>query len=147
MDLTEGIVVSVALVVGSVTDLRDRVIPDVLTLPAAGLVALSGLVAGPPFPSLLAGLLTATMICLPLGAISILRPASFGMGDVKLIAVMALAAGPAVWLPLVAGFGIATIFGFLRALSRGTRPGETTLPLAPFLAVPGVAFFGSAAIF
>ncbi len=147
MDLAEATVVCVALAVGSVTDLRDRVIPDVLTLPAAGLVALSGLFAGPPFSGLLAGLLTAVMICLPLGAISVLRPASFGMGDVKLIAVMALAAGPAVWLPLVAGFGIATIFGFLRALSRGARPGETTLPLAPFLAVPGVAFFGSAAIF
>ena len=64
----------------------------------------------------------------------------------SLIAVMALSAGPAVWLPLVAGLGIATGFGLLQAAARGSRPGETRLPLAPFLAIPGLAFFGIVAL-
>jgi len=142
----EATVVCVALAIGSLTDLRDRVIPDALTLPAAGLVGASGLAAGPPFGEFLAGAVTAAMICLPLGALSVIRPESFGMGDVKLIAVMALSAGPAVWLPLVAGLGIATGFGLLQAAARGSRPGETRLPLAPFLAIPGLAFFGIVAL-
>ena len=142
----EAIVVCLALVAGSVTDLRDRVIPDVITLPAAGLVGLSALLAGPPFGGLLSGTVTAAMICLPLGALSVLRPDSFGMGDVKLIAVMSLAAGPAVWAPLIAGFGIATGYGLVRARAEGLGPGETALPLAPFLALPGVAFFGAVVI-
>ena len=99
-----------------------------------------------PFGGLLSGTLTAVMICLPLGALSVLRPASFGMGDVKLIAVMSLAAGPAVWAPLVAGFGIATGYGLIRARAEGVGPGETALPLAPFLALPGVTFFGEAVL-
>lgn len=142
----EALAVCLALVAGSVTDLRGRVIPDVITLPAALVVGLSALMAGPPFAGLLSGTLTAVMICLPLGALSVLRPASFGMGDVKLIAVMSLAAGPAVWAPLVAGFGIATGYGLIRARGEGVGPGETALPLAPFLALPGVTFFGLAVL-
>lgn len=138
----DAITVCLVLLVGSITDLRDRVIPDLLTFPAAGLVVVSALLAGPPFGDFLSGALTAVMVCLPLGALSVLRPDSFGMGDVKLIGVMSLAAGPAVWLPLVAGFGTATGFGLLRARSKDLRPGETSLPLAPFLAVPGLVFFG-----
>lgn len=142
----EATVVCLALVAGSVTDLRSRVIPDVITLPAAAVIGLSALLAGPPFAGLLSGTLTAAMICLPLGALSILRPASFGMGDVKLIAVMSLAAGPAVWAPLIVGFGIATGYGFLRARAEGVGPGDAALPLAPFLALPGLAFFGAVVV-
>lgn len=144
MTPVEAIVVCVALLVGSITDLRSRVIPNAVTFPALGLIAGSAIISGPPFGGLLSGTLIAAMICLPLGALSVLRPDSFGMGDVKLIAVMALAAGPAVWLPLLTGFGIATCFGLLQGLARGVRPGETSLPLAPFLALPGLAFFGAA---
>ena len=140
----EAIAVCLALVAGSVTDLRGRVIPDAITAPAAAVVGISALFAGPPFVGLLEGTVTAAMICLPLGALSVLRPDSFGMGDVKLIAVMSLAAGPAVWVPLIAGFGIATGYGLVRARAEGLGPGETALPLAPFLALPGVAFFGAA---
>ena len=144
MNPIEAIAVCLALVAGSVTDLRGRVIPDAITVPAAGVVGLSALFAGPPFGGLLSGTLTAAMICLPLGALSVLRPDSFGMGDVKLIAVMSLAAGPAVWVPLIAGFGIATGYGLIRARAEGLGPGDTALPLAPFLALPGVVFFGAA---
>jgi prepilin signal peptidase PulO-like enzyme (type II secretory pathway) len=136
-----SVAVCLALLIGSVTDLRSRVIPDLVTIPAA-VAVVAGLVLAAPFPSGLgAGLLTATMICLPLGALSVLRPGSFGMGDVKLIAVMALAAGPAVWVPLVPGFGIAAGYGLVKSGRDGTGVARTTLPLAPFLAIPGVAFF------
>ena len=138
--------VCLALLVGSVTDLRGRVIPDLVTFPAA-VVVTAGLLLSGPFPGGLGlGLLTAAMICLPLVALSVLRPGSFGMGDVKLIAVMALAAGPAVWVPLVPGFGIATGYGLVKSGIEGTGAGRTTLPLAPFLAVPGVAFFAWSAL-
>ena len=137
----EAIVVCLALAVGSITDLRYRLIPDLVTIPAAGAIGLVGLVSGDPEGGLLPGLLTVALICLPLGALSILRPGSFGMGDVKLIAVMALAAGPAVWVPLIPGLGLATGFGLFSAVRGRTGLTGKTLPLAPFLAVPGIAFF------
>ena len=137
----EAIVVCLALAVGSITDLRHRLIPDLVTFPAAGAIGLAGLVSGSPEGGLLPGLLTVALICLPLGALSILRPGSFGMGDVKWIAVMALAAGPAVWVPLIPGLGLATGFGLFSAVRGRTGLTGKTLPLAPFLAVPGIAFF------
>ena len=137
----EALVVCLALLASSVTDLRQRIIPDLVTFPAAVVVVIASVVSGPPFGGLGLGLLTVVLICVPLGALAVLRPGSFGMGDVKLIAVMALAAGPAVWVPLVAGFGMATGYGLIRSGIDGAGPGRTTLPLAPFLAVPGVAFF------
>ena len=142
----EAIVVCLALAVGSITDLRHRLIPDVVTFPAAGAIGLAGLVSGSPEGGLLPGLLTVALICLPLGALSILRPGSFGMGDVKLIAVMALAAGPAVWVPLIPGLGLATGFGLFSAVRGRTGLTGKTLPLAPFLAAPGITFFAWTAL-
>ncbi|MBU3691669.1 MAG: prepilin peptidase [Solirubrobacterales bacterium] len=143
----EAIIVCLALLVGSITDLRHRLIPDLLTFPAAGAIGLVELLPGSPDGGLLSGLLTVALICLPLGALSILRPGSFGMGDVKLIAVMALAAGPAVWVPLIPGLGFATGFGLLSAARGRTGLAGKTLPLAPFLAVPGIAFFAWTGLF
>jgi len=142
----EASAVCLALLIGSVTDLRSRVIPDLVTIPAAAVVVAALVLSAPVSDGLGAGVLTASMICLPLGALSVLRPGSFGMGDVKLIAVMALAAGPAVWMPLVPGFGIAAGYGLVKSGVDGTGVGRTTLPLAPFLAVPGVAFFALSAL-
>lgn len=143
----EAIVVCLALGIGSVTDLRHRLIPDLLTFPAAGTIGLLELLSGNLEGGFLPGLLTVALICLPLGALSILRPGSFGMGDVKLIGVMALAAGPAVWLPLIPGLGLATGFGLLSAARERTGLTGRTLPLAPFLAVPGIAFFAWTGLF
>lgn len=142
----EAIVVCLALVVGSITDLRNRLIPDFVTFPAAGAIGIAELLPGNPEGGLFPGLLTVALVCLPLGALSILRPGSFGMGDVKLIAVMALAAGPAVWVPLIPGLGLATGYGLASAARARTGLTGKTLPLAPFLAGPGIAFFAWTAL-
>ncbi len=120
--------------VASVTDLRRRVIPNHLTA-GAGLagVALAGFEGGA------AGALAATafgvMAALPLLVVALARPDGMGMGDVKLVAVIGVYLGITAWTALLIALGIAALTGAMISLSTRTPPGQTALPLAPFLAV------------
>lgn len=131
-----GAVISSSLVLGaSVTDLRCRRIPNVLT--GLGAVAAVGwlCLANPEVLPERAVALGA--VVLPLGVLSLGRPGSFGMGDVKLIAVLTLVMGwpvlPVVLVPAMAG---AALFGLGWAAFRKARLAEMSLPLAPFIALP-----------
>jgi leader peptidase (prepilin peptidase) / N-methyltransferase len=130
---------SVLVVVATITDLRSRRIPNLLTG--------GGFIAGICWFLLFDpdGLLERVVVCvavaLPLGLLSLTRPDAFGMGDVKLIAVLALLIGwpvlPVVLVPAMAG---AASFGFALAALRRAAPGPTTVPLAPFLAAPALVW-------
>jgi leader peptidase (prepilin peptidase)/N-methyltransferase len=131
-----GALISSALVlVASVTDLRSRRIPNTLTglgaISAVGWLALFDPSALPERVIVLGALI------LPLGILSLSRPDAFGMGDVKLIAVLTLLFGwpvlPAVLVPALAG---AALFGLALAALRHVRPGLVALPLAPFMVLP-----------
>lgn len=136
MDLVPAIALAVTLGISAVTDLGTRRIPNLLTGSAAAVaVGLSAFGASTALPEALA---VATMLTLPLGALAITRPDGFGMGDVKLIGVMALFLGWGVWVPLVAGLGAATFFGVAVAAARRSGWDPVALPLAPFLAIATV---------
>jgi len=119
------------LAVASVTDIRNRVIPNWLTA-LAGLAGL-GLAAagGRAVPALVAGLLAAA----PFLAANLIRPEGMGMGDVKLVAVIGIYLGQTVWIAVALGLGMAGLTGVMIALGRRQTPGQTALPLAPFLAL------------
>ncbi|MDQ5894997.1 MAG: leader peptidase (prepilin peptidase) / N-methyltransferase [Actinomycetota bacterium] len=119
------------LVVATVTDLRNRVIPNWLV----GFGALAGLaaaiVSGRPGQALLAGVLAAT----PFLAAALIRPEGMGMGDVKLAGVIGIYLGQSVWPALALGLGLAGLTGVLISLGRRQPPSRVALPLAPFLAL------------
>lgn len=130
------------MVVAAVTDLDRRRIPNLLTgLSAFLAVAMASAGLSIEVPEAVAA---ATAVGLPLGALATFRPDGFGMGDAKLIAVMALFLGWEVWLPLFAGLTLATCFGLVTRLSKPSRSGSVCLPLAPFLAAGTLPLAASA---
>jgi len=134
-------IVAIALAIGVLTDLRERLIPNWVTIPSLVLViGLFGAAGGWP---LVQGCLLGMAICaLPLLVAAL--PGWVGMGDVKLIAVCGAAAGfPAAVAVLV----LVTVAGGLQAALqlglariRGTaRP--THVPYACSIAAGTVAAF------
>lgn len=121
------------MVISAVTDIDRRQIPNPVTGLAgilAVLMAVAGLSVG-----VIEALSSALVVGLPLAALALVRPEGFGMGDAKLIGVMALFLGWGVWMPLLAGLGLATCFGIGMRLLGPRRDAPVGLPLAPFLAV------------
>ena len=132
---------AIALAIGVLTDLRERLIPNWVTLPALALViGLFGAAGG--WPLVRSCLLGMAVCAVPLLVAAI--PGWVGMGDVKLIAVCGAAAGfPAAVAVLV----LVTAAGGLQAalqlavarLRRTARP--THVPYACSIAAGTVAAF------
>jgi Flp pilus assembly protein protease CpaA len=132
---------AIALAIGVLTDLRERLIPNWVTLPALALViGLFGAAGG--WPLVRSCLLGMAVCAIPLLVAAI--PGWVGMGDVKLIAVCGAAAGfPAAVAVLV----LVTAAGGLQAalqlavarLRRTARP--THVPYACSIAAGTVAAF------
>lgn len=124
------------LVVGMATDLDQRVLPDVLTLPVLPLAlvyVLSGsnpLVGGDILPALVVAVVVPALLflaSLPYGA------GAFGLGDVKLLAGVGLMlGGERALLGVMAGlFAGGLVIGALLLLRRIGR--RSYVPLGPFL--------------
>lgn len=135
--LIAATVLTSTVATASVTDLRSRLIPDRLTVPAAvcglGLAAVVGGILG-----LAIAALSGILLALPLLAVALARPCGMGMGDVKLVAVIGIYLGTSGWTALLAALALAALTGAMISLSTRTRPGRTFLPLAPFLALGAV---------
>lgn len=125
------LVLTALLFASSVTDLRNRTIPNWLTLPGA-LAGIALAVGEGRFPEVL---LTGLLAAFPFLAAALIRPEGMGMGDVKLAAVLGLFLGWQVWPALVVSLAIAGLTGVLMALGSRREPTAIGLPLAPFMAV------------
>jgi len=136
------LIYTVALVLGLATDLDQRLLPDVITLPLvpfAAVVNLLGLnpLVGPaelPFAIVAAIAIPAVLLVLsiPFGEDAI------GMGDIKLLVSVGLLLGPA---PAVSGLVAgALLSGVVVVLLLVTRrvPLRTYIPFRPFLIVGGL---------
>ncbi|HZD38869.1 MAG TPA: A24 family peptidase [Actinomycetes bacterium] len=122
-------------------DLDARLLPNRITYPALGLVAVLLLVAslvehdlGRMLRSLEAAGVAGTFLL----ALAMLQPGGMGLGDVKFALVLGLALGWLGWSALVAGFVGAFLLGGLAALIallalRASR--KTQLPFGPWLAL------------
>lgn len=136
MSFASVVVFAVTLVIVSVTDVRRRVIPNrALLVSVAVWLGIAVLTGGEGAAS---ALIAAVVVASPLLVAALVRPDGMGMGDVKLVAVIALYLGWGAWPALLIGLGLAGFTGVLIALGSRRPPSETSLPLAPFLAV-GVA--------
>jgi leader peptidase (prepilin peptidase)/N-methyltransferase len=141
-----GLIMVTALVPIVLIDLERRLIPNLITGPAAVAALVAGLALdldGVP-EQLIAGAAAGGFFL----AAALAYPRGMGMGDVKLAGLLGLclgrAVGPAVLIALVTG----VLVGGIVIARLGARVGrKTAVPFGPFLALGGiVAFFAGNAM-
>ncbi len=137
MRLAADLVFIAMLAVVTVTDLRRRVIPDrvLLASAAVGMPSLALADAG----SLPAHLAVALFAGAAFLGLAVARPGGFGLGDVKLIAVMGLFLGDAVVAAVLVALLTGSLFGLALCLRHGVAAIKWTIPFGPFLALGGLA--------
>ena len=118
-----------ALAAATIYDLGERRIPNRLVLPAAA--ACSGLAIGSGIAP--AAMASGLAIVAVLTALSLAKPESLGMGDVKLALLVAVALGSAAAPALLIGLACAATIGAALICARGRAALTTALPLAPFI--------------
>lgn len=127
----------VALVPCTVIDIERRIIPNLITGPAALAALAVGIAldaAGEPHRLLWAGLAGGFLL-----VTALIYPAGMGMGDVKLLGLMGLCLGPGVAAALFVALIGQIVTGAVLAARKGVRAaGKTTLPFGPYLAAGGV---------
>lgn len=128
-ELARLAILGVALGAVAATDLAEHRVPNRIVIPAA--IACAGLLAAQAVPPehLLGGI---ALVALMLG-MSLARPTSFGMGDVKLALLIVLGLGALAAQALVFGLVLAGAFGAVLMLRYGRIAARRSLPLAPFL--------------
>lgn len=142
MRMAATVAVLAWLAVLSGYDVRERRLPNLLTLPGAGVILLAAAVAGRGWAAL-AGAAALTAIYL---LVHLMAPAGMGAGDVKLaIGVGALAGcfGAAVWFLAALAAPLLTVtWGLLGRLAG--RAGTAAVPHGPSMCVAAAAAIGLA---
>ena len=134
---------AVVLVAISAIDMKHRIIPNWIVLPAA-LVVLVANTAVHPSVAWLAGGLGASLFLL-LAALA--YPAGMGMGDVKLALLLGFATGKAVPVALMVGMFSALVPSVVLLARHGAAARKMAVPFGPFLAFGGlVALFWGGAV-
>lgn len=128
---------AVVLVPVVIIDLRHRLIPDILVLPATALALTAAILADPArwwVP--VVGAAGAAGFLLLLWAI---HPAGMGLGDVKLAALMGAVLGASVIPAFAIAFGAGAVLGLALLLRMGPRARKVAVPFGPFLAAGALA--------
>jgi leader peptidase (prepilin peptidase)/N-methyltransferase len=128
------------LVLLAAIDLQRRLIPNVIVLPALGVVLAAQIALDPDraLEWVAASAGAALVLFVPL----LIYPAGMGLGDVKLAALMGAALGKAVVLAVIAGLFAAGAFGLLILVREGLGSRKKAIAFGPFLAFGGlVALF------
>ncbi len=130
-------VLLVALVPVVVIDLRHRLIPDAVVLPAAALALAAAIAAEPRrwWEPCAAALGAAAFLLVP----AVVRPEAMGLGDAKLALLMGAALGAAVVPALAAAFAAAAATGAALLVRHGPRARRMAVPFGPYLAGGAVA--------
>jgi len=123
------------LVVLSAIDLRHRIVPNRLVLPAA-LVVLVAQTALHPSPEWALGALGAAGF---LFVAALFYPAGMGMGDVKLALLLGAMLGRVVPVGLMLGMFAALVPSVVLFARHGSAARKMGIPFAPFLAVGAIA--------
>jgi leader peptidase (prepilin peptidase)/N-methyltransferase len=128
--------VATVLVVASAEDLRRRVIPNRLILPAWIITLSAQLLASPDRwrEWVAASLGAALLLLVP----ALLYPAGLGMGDVKLVLLIGAAVGEQIIPALLIGTLGGACFGIALMAWKGSRARRMIFPLGPFLAAGAI---------
>jgi leader peptidase (prepilin peptidase)/N-methyltransferase len=144
MRVTAAVAVLAWLAVLSGYDVRERRLPNLLTLPGAGVILLASAVAGRGWPAV-AGATALTAVYLLVHSVT---PAGMGAGDVKLaVGLGALAGcfGAGVWFLAALGAPLLTAaWGLLDRLLGGA--GAASVPHGPAMCAATAAAIGLALV-
>lgn len=135
--LVLGLVLVAFLVPLTLIDLEHRLLPNVLTGPAAVLAIVLGLALDPGGEPerLVAGAAAALFFLLA----ALAYPGGMGMGDVKLAGVLGLFLGAPVVVALLVALVSGVVAGVAVVARKGVADGrKTAVPFGPFLALGGV---------
>jgi leader peptidase (prepilin peptidase) / N-methyltransferase len=122
------------LVAVSAIDLRHRIIPNRIVLPATA-VALPVQTLLHPSPEWALGALGASLF---LFLALLAYPAGMGMGDVKLALLMGAVLGKAVAVAMMLGMFAALVPGLFLLARHGSKARKMAIPFGPFLAFGSV---------
>ena len=134
VDLVVAVFFVVVLIVVSVIDVKHRIIPNRIVLPAAAIVLAARTLVHPSVVWLVAGAGAATFLLVA----AIVRPGGMGMGDVKLALLLGVAVGRTVPLALIVALVAALVPSVALLVRHGARGRTMGIPFAPFLALGGV---------
>jgi prepilin signal peptidase PulO-like enzyme (type II secretory pathway) len=131
-----------ALVAISAADLRYRVVPNRIVVPAAAIVLVAQTALHPSPAWAIGGLGAATFLLLA----ALAYPAGMGMGDVKLALLLGAMTGRAVPVAVMCGLLSALVPSAVLVARHGAKARKVAIPFAPFLALGGVValFWGDA---
>lgn len=133
------------LVVLSAIDVERRLLPDVIVLPAWGIVLAAQLVLEPSRWIEWVGASLGASLFLFLALVA--YPKGMGMGDVKLALLLGAGLGKAVSVGLMAGMLAAMAFSFVLFAQHGLAARKMYIPFGPFLAFGAlVALFAGDAV-
>jgi leader peptidase (prepilin peptidase)/N-methyltransferase len=122
------------LVAISAVDLKHRIVPDRIVLPATVLVLVAQTLRTPSLEWLLCALGASLFLFLAVLA----YPAGMGMGDVKLALLMGAALGKTVAVALMLGMIVALVPGLYLLARHGQAARKMAIPFAPFLALGSI---------
>jgi leader peptidase (prepilin peptidase) / N-methyltransferase len=136
----------VVLVVLSAIDIERRILPNVILLPATGVLLVAQVALFPErAPEFVVSGLGAALFLLVLIAI---YPKGMGMGDAKLALFLGIGLGSAVGFALLAGALAASVASIVLLVRYGPAARKMAIPFGPFLAFGAVfALFGGQALF
>jgi len=124
----------VVLVAISIVDVRRRIVPNRLVLPAAAIVLAARTLIHPSLVWIAGGAGAAALLLVA----AIVLPGGMGMGDVKLALLLGVAVGRSVPLALVIALAAAMVPSIAILLRHGSRGRTMAIPFAPFLALGGL---------
>lgn len=135
-----GLIMVTALIPITFIDLDTRRIPNKITGPAAIALVIAGTALDPS--GQLSRIMWAAIVSVPFFALALALSRSMGLGDAKLMGVIALALGRAVIPALFIAFLAGTIVGVGIMAKHGAKSRKTAVPFGPFLALGAtIAFF------
>jgi leader peptidase (prepilin peptidase)/N-methyltransferase len=122
------------LVAVSAIDIKRRIVPNRIVVPAAAVVLALRTAAHPSVVWLAAGVGAAAFLLVA----ALARPGGMGMGDVKLALLLGFAVGPTVPVAIVVALLTALVPSLAIILRHGAAGRTMGIPFAPFLALGGV---------
>ncbi len=134
--LALGLVLCLVLVVITLTDLDQRIIPNKVVL-AGSIVAVALVTIGEP-DDLVEHAASAAIAGGLMFLLALAYPRGMGMGDAKLVAMMGLFLGRAVAPATLIGFLLGALVGIVMIARYGAEARKRAIPFGPFLALGGV---------
>jgi prepilin signal peptidase PulO-like enzyme (type II secretory pathway) len=122
------------LVAISAIDIRHRIVPNRIVLPAAAVVLAVRTAFHPSVVWFAAGVGAALFLLIA----ALARPGGMGMGDVKLALLLGFAVGPTVPVAIVIALVTAVVPSVALIVRHGAAGRKMGIPFAPFLALGGV---------